>query len=36
MAKINHHGCRDENEFIKVWAHECMRVFEDRLVDTKD
>ena len=27
IVKIDHKGCRTEDEFIKVWAHECMRVF---------
>lgn len=26
----------DENDFIKLWAHECMRVFQDRLVSLED
>ncbi len=33
---MSHVGCRSEIEFIKVWAHECMRVFHDRLIDQKD
>ena len=27
INKVNHIGCRNENEMIRVWAHECMRVF---------
>lgn len=29
-------GCRNQAEFIKVWAHECIRVFQDRLIDSHD
>ncbi|CAD8115295.1 unnamed protein product [Paramecium sonneborni] len=27
---------RDENDFIKLWAHECQRVFQDRLINEDD
>lgn len=33
---MSHVGCRSEIEFIKVWAHECMRVFHDRLINHED
>lgn len=36
VVRVNHIGCRSEQEMIKVWAHECMRVFHDRLIDNKD
>lgn len=36
MIKTNHNAIRDEGEFIRLWAHECMRVFQDRLINEVD
>ena len=36
VANANPKGIRDDNELIRLWAHECMRVFSDRLISTQD
>jgi len=36
IAKSKAQSFRDNNDFIKLWAHECLRVFQDRLVSTTD
>ena len=34
--RVNEKGCRTDLEMIKVWAHGCLRVFSDRLVNKED
>jgi dynein heavy chain len=36
IIKANAKGIRDENSFIRLWLHETMRVFKDRLINTED
>ena len=36
ISKGNPKGIRNENEMIKLWAHECQRVFGDRLINNED
>jgi len=36
IAKSKSKSFRDNNDFIKLWAHECLRVFQDRLVSSED
>ena len=32
----NSEKVKDKESFIRLWSHECMRVFHDRLTDTED
>lgn len=36
ISKSNNLGIRDEVEYIKLWIHECERVFKDRLINNDD
>ena len=36
IAKASEKSCPDTHSFIKLWAHECLRVFQDRLITNKD
>jgi dynein heavy chain len=36
IAKASPKGIRNDGELIKLWAHECMRVFKDRLINPED
>jgi dynein heavy chain len=36
ITKANSNTIKDDNTFIKLWIHECDRVFKDRLINEKD
>lgn len=36
MAKTNARAIQSDDSFIKLWAHECLRVFQDRLISMED
>ena len=36
ITKASFKSVRDDNDFIKLWAHECMRVFQDRMINDQD
>lgn len=36
ITKASFKSLRDDNDFIKLWAHECMRVFQDRMINEED
>ena len=36
ISKANIKSFKDDNDFIKLWAHECQRVFQDRLINQED
>ena len=36
ISKASEKSCSDTHGFIKLWAHECLRVFQDRLITNKD
>jgi dynein heavy chain len=36
MTNANFKSFQNEDDFIKLWAHECQRVFMDRLISTDD
>lgn len=36
VCKASNKAFERENDFIKLWAHECMRVFKDRLINEVD
>ena len=36
ITKASFKSLRDDNDFIKLWAHECMRVFQDRMINDQD
>ena len=36
IAKSEARSCKEDTDFIKLWAHECMRVFYDRLINLED
>jgi dynein heavy chain, axonemal len=33
IGNISHLGCKSDLDLIKLWIHECRRVFQDRLID---
>lgn len=36
ISKSNYKSLRSEDELIRLWSHECMRIFQDRLVNKED
>ncbi|KAL4494234.1 hypothetical protein ABPG73_018753, partial [Tetrahymena malaccensis] len=36
ISKATSRSYKDENDFLKLWAHECMRVFQDRMINSSD
>jgi dynein heavy chain len=36
IAKASPKAIKAENDMIKLWAHECLRVFSDRLISEAD
>ncbi|KAM3134228.1 hypothetical protein pb186bvf_013648 [Paramecium bursaria] len=36
ISKTTQRSFKDDNDFIKLWAHECQRVFQDRLISIED
>lgn len=36
ITKANNRALITENDFIKLWAHECSRIFKDRLISIED
>jgi len=36
ISKTNARAMGNDEQFIKLWAHECLRVFQDRLINLKD
>ena len=36
IAKCDPRANTDEASAVKLWAHECMRVFQDRLISQED
>ena len=36
MTKASHKSFSNENDFLKLWAHECSRTFKDRLISIQD
>ncbi len=36
IAKASPKAIRQENDMVKLWAHECQRVFQDRLISEQD
>jgi len=36
IAKADARSIRNDNDMIKIWAHECIRVFHDRLISIDD
>jgi dynein heavy chain, axonemal len=36
MSKSNARSIRNDEDFIKLWGHECLRVFQDRLINMAD
>jgi dynein heavy chain len=36
ISKSNARAIQKDDDFIKLWAHECMRVFQDRLISIED
>lgn len=36
ISKTSPRAVRNEDDMIKIWAHECMRVFSDRLISEED
>ena len=36
ISKATHNSFSSESDFIKLWAHECSRIFKDRLISVED
>ncbi|EAS04067.1 axonemal dynein heavy chain (macronuclear) [Tetrahymena thermophila SB210] len=36
ISKASYKSFQADQDFIKLWAHECMRVFQDRLINNQD
>lgn len=36
ISKASVKSYKDENDFTKLWANECERVFKDRLINDED
>lgn len=36
MLMVSYENCKEKDQLIKLWVHECSRVFHDRLVDEQD
>ena len=36
ISVATHKSIRNDGEFVRLWAHECLRVFSDRLINTSD
>lgn len=36
ITKASNKSFANESDFIKLWAHECSRIFKDRLISTED
>lgn len=36
ITKASSKSFTNESDFIKLWAHECSRIFKDRLISTED
>lgn len=36
IAKATNKSFTNENDFVKLWAHECSRIFKDRLISLDD
>ena len=36
ISRASPKAIRNENDLIKLWAHECLRVFSDRLISDSD
>ncbi len=36
ITKATGRALQTENDFIKLWAHECSRIFKDRLINVED
>jgi len=36
MSKSNPRAIASEDSMVKIWAHECLRVFQDRLISIQD
>ena len=36
MTKASNKSFANENDFLKLWAHECSRTFKDRLISVED
>ena len=36
ITKATNKSFQNENDFLKLWAHECSRIFKDRLISSED
>jgi len=36
ISKASYKSIENDGDFLKLWAHECMRVFQDRLINEAD
>lgn len=36
ITKATNKSFQNENDFLKLWAHECSRIFKDRLISNED